>query len=499
MRVAIVGAGFSGVAMAIALRRAGIEDFTLYERAEDLGGVWLHNTYPGAACDVPSYLYSYSYAQRRDWTRPCSPQAEILDYLHDTARSYGVAARVRTGIEIAAAEFEQDENRWTLLSTGGEQIVADVLVLACGQLSRPAWPQIPGRERFAGVSFHSAEWNHDYDLAGKRVAVIGTGASAVQFVPPVAERAARLDVYQRSPPWLLPRRNLGYSRRTRSLIRRVPGLQALRRKGMLAFMESGIAGQTRVRALSVLLHAWSAAFMRRQVRDRWLRRRIWPDYPIGCKRVLFSSAYLPALQRSNVELVADPIAAITERAVVTADGQEREVDCIIYGTGFKAHEFVAPMTVSGLDGRTLAGAWADGAEAHLGLSVSGFPNMFLLYGPNTNLGFGSILVMIEAQVGYVVDALRTLRRTGAAALDLRPDVQAASAAALQRRLRNSVWTSCQSWYRQDGDGKVTNNWPGQMAEYVRVTRRLRPQEYRARYRAQPTSGAASSSTEAGPR
>ncbi|HST54527.1 MAG TPA: NAD(P)/FAD-dependent oxidoreductase [Solirubrobacteraceae bacterium] len=481
MRVAIVGAGFSGIAMGIALRREGIEDFSIFERAPDIGGVWLHNTYPGAACDVPSYLYSYSYAQRRDWTRPCSPQAEILDYLHDTAREHGVAEKVRTDTEIARADFDESANRWTLETLAGERITADALILACGQLSRPAWPDIPGRDEFAGPSFHSAEWEDEHDLRGRRVAVIGTGASAIQFVPPLAEQVAQLDVYQRSPPWMLPRRNPGYPGWARALIRRVPGLQALRRKGMLAFMESGIVGQTRIPALSLLLRAWSSAFMRRQVRNPELRRQIWPDYPIGCKRVLFSSAYLPALQRPNVELVSERIARITARGVLMADGREREVDCIVYGTGFKTHQFVAPMEVAGVGARTLEHAWADGAEAHLGLSVAGFPNMFLLYGPNTNLGFGSIIVMIEAQVGYVIDALRTLRRTGADALDLRPEVQAASAAAVQQRLRNSVWMGCQSWYRQESDGKVTNNWPGQMLEYVRATRRLRAEEYRLVY------------------
>ncbi len=478
MRVAIVGAGFSGIAMAIALRRAGIEDFELYERAEDLGGVWQQNTYPGATCDVPSYLYSYSFAQRRDWSRPCSPQREILDYLHDTATRHGVADRVRTGCEIADAEFDAERARWTLTSTAGECFQADAMVLACGQLSRPAWPSIPGRQEFAGHSFHSAEWDHDYDLEGKRVAVIGTGASAIQFVPPIAERVVRLDVYQRTAPYMLPRRNPGYPGWVRGLIERVPGVQALRRLGMWLVMETFITGLTRVPPLGWALRAWSTTFMRSQLRDPELRRRVWPDYPFGCKRILFSSTYLPTLARANVELVSDPLAHISERGVVSEDGREREVDCIIYGTGFKANEFVAPMRVAGLEGRTLEQAWGGGAEAHLGVTVSGFPGMFLLYGPNTNLGVGSIIVMIEAQVGYVLQALRGAARLGAASLDVRPEVQAASSARLQRRLGGSVWTACRSWYRNES-GRVTNNWPGHMIEYVRATRRLRPEEYRA--------------------
>jgi cation diffusion facilitator CzcD-associated flavoprotein CzcO len=477
MRVAIVGAGFSGIAMAITLEREGIRDFELYERAEDLGGVWQQNTYPGATCDVPSYLYSYSFAQRRDWSRPCSPQAEILEYLRETASRYGVSGRVRTGCEIAGAEFDAERARWMLTSTAGERFEADALVLACGQLSRPAWPSIPGQEQFSGHSFHSAEWDHEYPLAGKRVAVIGTGASAIQFVPPIAEQVARLDVYQRTAPYMLPRRNPGYPRWMRALIAKVPGVQALRRLSMWLVMETFITGLTRVPPLGWALRTWSTTFMRSQVRDPDLRRRIWPDYPFGCKRILFSSSYLPALARPNVDLVTDPIARISARGVVAADGREREVDCIIYGTGFKANEFVAPMRVEGLRGRTLEQAWDGGAEAHLGVTVSGFPGMFLLYGPNTNLGVGSIIVMIEAQVGYVLAALRAAARLGAASLDVRPEVQAASSERLQRRLRGSVWSTCHSWYRTES-GRVTNNWPGYMIEYVRATRRVRPEDYR---------------------
>ncbi len=478
MRVAIVGAGFSGIGMAIALRRAGHTDVTVFERSDDIGGVWHHNTYPGAACDVPSYLYSFTADQRRDWTRPCSPQPEIHDYLRDVAERRGVAASVRLNCEVTSADFDEAALTWPLTTAGGERVEADALVLACGQLSRPRLPDIPGMGDFAGPSFHSAEWDHSVELAGRRVAVVGTGASAVQFVPEIATGAARVDVYQRTPPWILPRRNREYAPWAQAAIRRIPGMQKLRRAGMLAFMESGIASQTRVRPLALSLWAWSSWHMRRQVKDPALRRRLRPRYPIGCKRVLFTSHYLPALARPNVELVDERIERITEHGVVTADGREHAVDVIVYGTGFDAHAFVAPMAVTGAGGRTLAAAWEGGAEAHLGVSVTGFPNLFLLYGPNTNLGFGSIIVMVEAQLAYVLDALRRLAASGAAALDVRPEVQRASGEELQRRLRHSVWTSCRSWYREDGDGRVVNNWPGQMAEYVRRTRRVDPAEYR---------------------
>jgi cation diffusion facilitator CzcD-associated flavoprotein CzcO len=477
LSVAIVGAGFSGIGMAIALRRAGIESFQVFERAESLGGVWHHNTYPGAACDVPSYLYSYSYEQRSDWSQPCSPQAEILEYLRATATSHGVDGHVRLGTEIASARWEDEASRWVLETTGGERIEAGALVVACGQLSRPAWPRIEGAERFAGESFHSAQWDHDIELDGRRVAVIGTGASAVQFVPEIAARTRKLSVFQRSAAFMLPRRNPSYPAPVRALIRWVPGAQRLRRLSMWLVMETFIMGLTRVAALGRLLEAWSRAYLWLKVRDRSLRRALTPDYPFGCKRILFSTAYYEALAREDVDLVTEPIREITERGVVTADGREHQADVLVYGTGFRSNDFVLPMAVSGTEGRDLQDAWRGGAEAHLGMTVAGFPNAFMLYGPNTNLGVGSIIAMIEAQVGYVIDALRTLDLTGARALDVRPEVQSTSGEALQARLRGSVWTRCANWYR-DPSGRVVNNWPGHMVEYVRRTRRLRAEEYR---------------------
>ena len=349
--------------------------------------------------------------------------------------------------------------------------------MACGQLSRPNWPSIPGREEFAGHEFHSAEWDHDYDMAGKRVAVVGTGASAVQFVPPVAEEVAHLDVYQRSPPWLLPRSNDEYPRWGRWLLRHVPGLQTFRRRYLLAAMESTILGFVAVPPLRWLLGAWAQAFMRLQLRDgpADLRRKLWPDYPIGCKRILFSSHYLPALQRPNVDVVTDSIERITPSGIV-AGGREREVDCIVWGTGFRASEFVLPMRVTGREGTELQDTWSDGAQAHLGIAVAGFPAMYLLYGPNTNLGVGSIIEMIESQVRYVSGALRA-QREARAPLDLRPEVQARSGERVQSRLRDSIWTACDNWYRQDGEGRVVNNWPGFMSEYRRLTREFDRSEY----------------------
>jgi len=477
MRVAIVGAGFSGIGMGASLQRSGHE-YAIFERADDLGGVWQHNTYPGACCDVPSYVYSYSWAQRRDWSRPCSPQGEIKDYLREVATEERVIGKIRFGTEVTEARWDPARLKWVLtLGPGGaETYEADALVLGCGQLSRPSWPEIPGAQAFAGHAFHSAQWDHDHDLTGERVAVIGTGASAIQFIPEIAQRVAHLDVYQRSAPYVLPRRNLTYAQPIRELLRRIPGVQRLRRYGMCGVMECITFGFTRSRAANALTRAWSTSFMRVQLGgDRELRRRARPDYPFGCKRVLFSSYYLPALRRGNVELVSDKIDRITSTGVVTLDGTERRADTIIWGTGFQTNEFVVPMRVFGADGTELQQSWRDGAQAHRGISVSGYPNLFLLYGPNTNLGAGSIIVMLEAQIRYVSRALELFGE--GRALDVRPDAQRRYAEDVQRRLDDTVWTGCHNWYRRDGDGRIVNNWPGFVAEYVRDTRHVDAADY----------------------
>ncbi len=465
MNVAIVGAGFSGLGMAVALKQAG-HDPTLFEAADDVGGVWHHNTYPGAACDVPSYLYSYSWAQRRDWPHPCSPQEEIHRYLRGIVADHGIEPHLRLSTAVRRAAWE--DGGW---SVDGERF--DALVLACGQLSRPAFPNLEGS--FEGPAFHSAEWDHSVDLRGKRVAVIGTGASAVQFVPRIAEQVAQLDVYQRTPAYMMPRRNPYYPGAVRAALRLVPGLQWLRRHGTKAYMEVMTLGLLKIKPIAKALELNSRAYLRYKVRDPQLRRKLTPDYPIGCKRILFSSYYYEALQRTTTELITEPAERLTATGVV-AGGRERPADVIIYGTGFRSQDFVAPLEVVGAGGIDLQDAWADGAEAHLGITVAGFPNAFLLYGPNTNLGVGSIVVMIEAQVGYVLDALRTLAARGARSLSVRPEVQRASSAVVQQRLKDSVWTTCDSWYRNDA-GRVVNNWPGVMGEYERLVARVDPAEY----------------------
>jgi cation diffusion facilitator CzcD-associated flavoprotein CzcO len=477
LEVLIVGAGFGGVAAAIELRRHGITDVRILEKAPDLGGTWFYNSYPGAACDVPSHLYSFSFAQRRNWSRLCSPQAEIHAYLHEVAREHRIEGLIETGVTVTDCSWEQARCRWTVETAEGASYEADVLILATGQLHQPHVPPIEGSESFAGHSFHSAEWDHDYPLAGGRVAVFGTGASAVQFVPEIAPLVRRMSLFQRSGNWFLPRRNRRYPTLWRAAVELVPGLQELRRRFVFEYGESLTLAIRHPRTVGRLAAARSAALMRMQLKDPETRRRAWPDYTFGCKRVLFSSQFLPALGRRNVDLVTDAIERITPEGVVTAGGALHEVDCIIWATGFRTNDFMFPMAVSGTDGATLHEAWAGGAHAHLGMTVPGFPNMFVLYGPNTNTSGGSIVFYLEAQSSYVRQALAELRRRGAGAIEVRPDVEAASDRALQARFAGTAWTQCDSWYR-DEHGRIVANWPGYMREYLDQTTSLDTSEYR---------------------
>ena len=489
-RVVIVGAGFGGLTAAIELRRAGFEDVAILERGSGLGGTWRDNTYPGAACDVPSHLYSLSYAQRRDWSRLCSPQDEILRYLHEVAREHGVDRLVTPDTEVTACRWEDARAVWIVETAGGATREADALVLATGQLHRPAFPPLPGRERFTGHAFHSAQWDHDYDLRGKRVAIIGTGATAVQVIPEIAKDVAELVVFQRTGNWFLPRRNRPYPRAWRTAIRRLPGLQAWRRRFVFEYGESLTAMIRHPRTAGRLGAARSGAFMRWQLRGHpALRRAVWPDYTFGCKRVLFSSAFLPALARTNVDLVTEPLAHMTPAGPATADGRVHDVDCVIYATGFRTTSFMFPMEVTGAGGASLRETWRDGARAYLGMAVPGYPSMFIMYGPNTNTSGGSILVYLEAQAAYLRQALKHVEAQGAAALDVRPEVATAEDQAVQARFGGTAWTRCDSWYR-NASGRVVANWPGYMREYLARTARVDPADFRFLARPEPAGARA---------
>ena len=476
-RVAIVGAGFGGIGLGIKLRQAGIESFTIFEKAGGVGGVWRDNCYPGLTCDVPSHLYQFSFEPNHDWTRRFPQRDEILAYLERLTDKHGLREHMRFATEVASADFDEERACWVLRLVGGEEFEADVLVTATGQLSRPSFPRIPGLDRFGGELFHSARWNHDYDMRGKRVGAIGTGASAVQYVPEIAPLVERLHLFQRTPGWVIPKPDRPYRPREKALFRRVPAIVALSRRLTFMRFELFTLAMTRAYWLLRLYELGYERRLRREIPDPELRRRLVPNYPMGCKRVLISNDYLPALARPNVEVVTEDIREVTEAGVVTADGRTREVDCIVLGTGFQANEFLAPMAIRGRAGADLDDVWRDGAEAYLGLAISGFPNMFMLYGPNTNLGAGSIITMLESQIGFVVEAVRDLQRTGARWMDVRGDVQSAFNQEVQERLTDSVWTAgCNSWYRTES-GRVTNNWAGFVTEYRRRTRRPDPSDF----------------------
>lgn len=462
--------------MALHLLRAGITDFTLFEKADDLGGVWRDNSYPGAACDVPSSLYSFSFAPNRTWPRRYSGQADILSYLRRTVRDAGLTDRIRFATEVRLAEFDEAVGRWRLHLADGTTHEADVLVPATGQLSRPAIPELPGADTFRGQAFHSARWDHDVDLTDKRVAVIGTGASAIQFVPRIQPVVRHMTVFQRSAPYVVPKPDRGYLPLHHWLFRTVPLSQLTGRLGTWVTGELLTFALTSAPPLRRLVDRAFRMHLRRQVGDPILRARLIPHYPIGCKRLLFSNDWFPALDQPNVDLVTEPISRLTPTGVRTLDGIDHAADVIVYGTGFHATEFLAPMCVRGMAGRELSAEWADGARAHLGITVPGFPNMFLVYGPNTNLGGNSILYMIESQCRYIVQAIRRIAALGSA-VDIRRDVADRFDDEMRRRLKDTVWSSCASWYR-DPSGRVSTNWPGLVWEYNRRTARLKPADFR---------------------
>lgn len=470
-RVLVIGAGFGGLGTGIALLRAGFTNLTIVEKADEVGGVWRDNTYPNAACDAPSALYSWSFAPNPDWGRRYPGQPEILDYIRRTARESGVLDHVRTGAEVVCATWHEETGSWQVELADGEVLQAEVLVPAVGQLSRPVVPDLPGRETFAGPAFHSAQWRHDVDLRGKRVAVLGTGASAIQFVPGIVDDVAALTVFQRSAPYVVPKPDRAYTELHHRAFERWPRTQRFGRGLTWVLSERLNAALTTGTPIAKAMElAWRTQ-LRLQVRDPELRARLVPDYPLGCKRMLFSNDWYPALSRPHVDVVTEAVTEVVEQGLRTADGRLHEADVLIWGTGFAATEFLVPISVRGVDGRDLHEHWADGARAHLGITVPGFPQLFLVYGPNTNLGGSSIINMMEAQAGYLVQAVRALAEGRVERLDVRPEVADAFDAEMQTRLGDSVWTACLSWYREDG-GRVTTNWPGLVREYQERTAEL---------------------------
>ena len=479
LEVAIVGAGFGGLCMAIRLLAAGERRFTILEKGAEVGGTWRDNSYPGAECDVQSHLYSYSFAAKHDWSQRYAGWREIQQYILDTTARFGVRPYIRFKQQVTGLHFDPDTARWRVIMASGLELRARHVVLATGPLHVPNLPRLPGLERFAGKVFHSAQWDHGYDLAGKRIASIGTGGSAIQYCPRIAPAAAQLHVFQRTPAWVIPRDVRTYSEAAKKRFGRFDFLRRLHRARLYWTNESRvwpIFHPALARGLQRLAR-WN---IRRAVGDATLARKLTPDYTIGCKRVLISNEWYPMFRRPNVELVTEDIREVREHSIVTTDGVERAVDCIILGTGFVVDPriYMQAFPVTGLPGHELARDWQAGAEAYYGISVTGYPNLHQLVGPNTALGHNSIIFMIEAQVQYVLDCLRTLRERGADYLDVQATAQARFNEGIQRGLQGTVWSSgCRSWYQQ-ADGRNFTLWPHSTWRYWLQTRKVDAGQYR---------------------
>ncbi len=472
--VAVVGGGIGGIAAATMLKRAGYHDVTVFERNAGLGGVWQTNTYPGAACDVPSHFYEFSFAPNPEWSRRYAPQQEIKAYLERVVREHGVESAFRFETNVRSATWDK-RGHWVLDTSTGEH-VADVLIAACGQLSTPKYPAIDGLDGFEGPAFHTAQWRHDVDLTDRRVAVIGSGCSAAQVVPAIQSQAAALDVYQRSPGWTMPRMDYEYSERAKRLFRRFPLLQRLDRKSVQAIMEFGAIAMTRRQWMLAPLKSLGRRRIRKAIQDPALREAVTPTDQFGCKRVMVSDDWYPALAKPNVRLIAGGVEQVTPTGVVGGDGVERPADVLILATGFKSHDFVAPMEIRGVGGRTLAEEWTETPKAYLGLSVPAFPNMFLLYGPNTNGGTGSVVFTVEAGMRHVLAALAELNRTGQRQIEIRREVADQFHREVRAALAGTVWTGCGNWYL-DENGHSPNQWPWRWGTYERRTRHLERDAY----------------------
>ena len=475
-RIAIAGSGFGGLGMAIRLLQEGIEDFVILERGSDIGGVWRDNTYPGCCCDVPSHLYSFSFAPNPGWSRSFSPSAEIHAYLKGCAERFGLMRFVRLGHEVREAAWQDEEQRWLIQTSQGD-FTADVFVAGVGALSAPSIPKLEGLSAFAGKVMHSARWDHSHPLAGRKVAVIGTGASAIQFVPEIQKEVGALRLFQRTPPWILPRNDKAVSATRQRLYRAAPVVQKAARGALFQARELMVLG-FRHPAIMRVGHHLALRYLAQQVPEPSLRKKLTPNYTLGCKRVLISDNYLQSLTRPNVEVITEGIREVRPRGIVTSDGVEHEVDTLIFGTGFHVTDMPIAKLVRGRGGKTLDERWQGSPQAHLSTTVSGFPNLFLLLGPNSGLGHNSVLTMLEPQLEHVLKALRFLTSEGLAALEPRAEAQAAWTAEVDRDMKGTVWTSggCASWYL-DRTGRNSTLWPGFVGSFARRVSRFDPSEF----------------------
>ncbi len=477
--VIVIGAGFSGINAGIRLKDEGIDDFVILERADEVGGTWRDNTYPGCACDVPSHLYSYSFEQNAEWSRTYSGSGEIQRYIRYCAEKYGLSPYLRFGVDIVRAAFDEAAGIWTLTTGTGERLTARAVVSAVGGLVDPAWPRFEGRDSYRGEVFHTARWNHDVDLTGKKVAIVGTGASGIQVIPSICDEVAQLTVVQRTPPWVLPKLDASINGLLKTAFRRIPFAQRVFRRAIWALSE-GVFGPMVIldSPLSRILKGLALANLKSQIKDPDLRRKVTPDYDIGCKRVLFASNYYPALTRDNVDVVTDGVEAFTETGLRLTDGREVDADVVIMATGFNVNISEPPSAIVGLENRSLAELWQGaGGKAYKGVATAGLPNWFFMLGPNTGPGHTSVLIYTEAQANYITEAIKTLLDEDLRYLRVKPAVLHDYHARLQRRMKYTSWTSgCQSWYL-DEHGENHTLFPGLATEYAMSMRRFKPSEY----------------------
>jgi cation diffusion facilitator CzcD-associated flavoprotein CzcO len=475
--VVIVGTGFSGIGMAIALKQAGLRDFVILEKADRVGGTWRENTYPGCACDIRSHLYSFSFAPKTDWSREFATQPEILGYIEHCVDAYGLRPHIRFGAEMTGAEYDEASAAWDITTADGAVLRGRALIIGQGPLHVPNLPELPGLERFEGTVFHSARWDHGYDLSGKRVAVIGTGASAIQFVPQIVDQTAHLTVFQRTAPWIMPRPDRAFTEAQKRRFAAIPLTRFAHRNMIYWLQESFVLGFEHPNLIKAAERI-GRAHINRKVTDPGLRRKLTPAYTLGCKRTLVSSDYYPVFNRPDVDLETAGIAGIRERSILTRDGREVGADAIIFGTGFHVTDAMATADLVGRNGLKITDAWRDGVTAHLGTAVTGFPNLFFLVGPNTGLGHNSIIFMIESQVRYIMGCLRLIARSRAAAIEVKPDVQARFNSWVQQKSRGSVWLKggCSSWYLDSG-GVNRSLWPASTVAFWLRTRRVRPADF----------------------
>lgn len=473
----ILGAGFAGMCMAIKLKEAGFHNFVILERDKDLGGTWLANSYPGAACDVQSHLYSYSFEPKPDWSRMFGPQQEIWQYMVHCARKYGLYPHFHFETAVNGANFNEQNGKWTITTNKGD-FTAGIFISCSGGLSQPAMPDIKGLEDFKGKLFHSARWDHSYDLKDKTVAVIGTGASAIQIVPTIAPTVKRLFLYQRTPAWILPKPDRAMKGFEKKMFATMPFMQKLLR-GMLYWRNELFAiGFVSKPGIMKLAQKMAIRHINTVIKDEALRKKVTPSYKVGCKRILLSNEYYQALTRGNVEVITNGIKEVTANGIVTASGDEKKMDAIILATGFHAADGVVPFAIKGTNGHDLNEAWKNGAEAYLGTSVSGFPNLFLIVGPNTGLGHSSMILMIEAQVHYAMEAIRQMKLNKWKAVDVKPEVQKSYNEDIQEQLSHTIWQTggCVSWY-QDKNGKNVTLWPGHTFTFMKRTKTFEPDKY----------------------